>query len=747
MRAASRPGDQVPDLPRLQRLGRSCARHHFVVLACWLVALVAVVVGSKTAGGAFSDNVSLSGTESSTAAALLAAHDPTISGSTGLVVFHTLKGTLAADYQKQVDQVVTDLSRLQDVLSASNPLSAASPSLSRSGTIAYSTVHLSVNPKLLGTAFVEALDMATRPLRAAGVEVEYGGGFDSITRPRAVDTKAEIIGLGVALVVLLVGFGSLLGAVLPLAGAVLAVLVGVSLLGIAAAALTFGTASPTLALMIGLGVGIDYAVFLTTRYRQRIIDGWPPDVAAGAAASTAGHSVLVAAATVSVALLGLYATGIVFLGQLGLAALFGVFSAACAAVTLVPSLLGLAGRRVDSVGLGTPVAESGRDDDNWHRYAAAIGRRPWWFLAGGVGVLVVLAIPLFSIRLGHVDDGADPSSFTDKRAYDLIASGFGSGANGPFTVVVRLGNGSGASSIATTLSSELRAQRDVAGMSQLSPTTDGTLLVGTLVPSSSPQSVASAALFHHLVDVTLPQALRGTGATGYVTGPLAENIQFADTLGSRLVIVIAVVVLTALLLVMTAFRGLLLAVKAAVLNLLSIAAAYGVVVAVFQWGWGRSLLGVSENVPIESYVPVMMFAIVFGLSMDYEVFLLARVKESWERTHDHPRSVATGLSATGRVISCAALIMISVFASFVTSSQVVIKMLAVGLSASVLIDATVVRLLLVPAAMYLLGERSWWIPRWLDRILPRIDAEGSERLGRLVPSGEGGREPAAPVSI
>jgi RND superfamily putative drug exporter len=516
----------------------------------------------------------------------------------------------------------------------------------------------------------------------------------------------------------------------------ISVIAGISILGLAAASLTFGTASPTLAAMIGIGVGIDYAVFLTTRFRQRIIDGSDPVTAAGFCTTTSGRAVLLAAGTVAVAMLGLYASGIVFVGLLGLAAVFGVVTAAVGAVTLVPALLGLAGRRIDKLKVKkVPVAETGSSGDSWHKYAALIGRLPWLFLVGGLALLCVLAIPLLSIQTGHVSDGADPTSYTDKQAYDLISEGFGPGYNGPFTIVIDTGSNAAAqTSLAANVQSALAGTSGVATATPLSPTPDGVLLTGTVIPTTGPQDQATTNLYNTLVDTTLPDALKGTGFQGYVTGQQALQIQFDQQVTDQLPIIIGVVVAVAFLLIMTAFRSVLLAVKAAVLNLFSIAAAYGIVVATFQFGWGRGILGISEDVPIEAYVPMIMFAIVFGLSMDYEVFLLSRVQEAWDKTGDHHLAVARGLSSTGRVISCAALIMIAVFLSFVTSSQVVIKQLSIGLAASILIDATVVRLMLVPAVMFLFGTSSWWLPRWLDRILPRINVEGQpDEAAKAVP--------------
>jgi RND superfamily putative drug exporter len=713
-------------LPWLQRLGMACGGHPWRVLAVWAVLLAGLLAASASISHTFTNNVDLSGTQSATGLSLLEEHSPGTGGYSGLVVFNSQSGTLASN-STPVEDTITALGQLPHVVSASNPLSQSTPTVSSDGVIGYSTLQFNVPPSTLGDSYVGQLDNATASARSANIQVEYGGGLDQLTRPKANDLRSEAIGFAVALIVLLLIFGSVIGAILPLLTALISVVAGISILGIVAAHLTFGTAAPTLAAMIGIGVGIDYAVFLTTRFRQRIIDGADPVHAAGFCTTTSGRAVLLAASTVAVAMLGLYASGIVFVGLLGLAAVFGVVTAAIGAVTLVPALLGLAGRRIDKLKVRkVPVAETGSSGDSWHKYAALIGRMPWLFLAGGLALLCVLAIPLLSIQTGHVSDGADPTSYTDKQAYDLISQGFGPGYNGPFTIVVDTGqNAAAQTSLAAKVQSALAGTSGVATATPLSPTPDGVLLTGTVIPTTGPQDQATTNLYNTLVDTTLPNALKGTGFQGYVTGQQALQIQFDQQVTDQLPIIIGVVVAVAFLLIMTAFRSPLLAVKAAVLNLFSIAAAYGIVVATFQFGWGRGLLGISEDVPIEAYVPMIMFAIVFGLSMDYEVFLLSRVQEVWDRTRDHHFAVASGLASTGRVISCAALIMIAVFLSFVTSSQVVIKQLSIGLAASILIDATVVRLLLVPAVMYLFGTGCWWIPRWLDRILPRINVEGS----------------------
>ncbi len=709
----------------LARVGTACARRPFVTFAIWLLALVATLGLSKKVGATFSDNINLSGTQAHTGQILLAAGDPAASGYSGLIVMHLASGELNSK-SSAIGQALKNVQSLPHVLSVTNPLAPQSPAYSRDGHTAYATVQFDERPKLLGHPYIARLEHAMSPTSSAGVEVQYGGGLDELFRPKANDALSEVIGFGVALVVLAFGFGSLIAAGLPLLSALVAVGTGIGLLGLAAAIMTFGTTAPTLSIMIGLGVGIDYALFLTTRFRQQVMDGADPVDAAGFAVGTSGHAVLVAASTVALALLGLYTSGVTFIGQLGLAAVLSVLTAVVAALTLVPAMLALVGRRIDRFTVRPAVAEAGGDNDTWHRYARFVERNPWRLFAGALALLMILTIPLLSINLGHIDDGADPLSYTDRQAYDLISRGFGVGANSAFTVVVDLHgvNASAASSIAGKVQGALAGTSDVAGAGALSPTSNGKLLVGKVIPASAPQATATRELFHKLVDTTLPNTLRGTGAHGYVTGTAAQQIQFRDTITGSLPIVIGVVVALAFLLLMMTFRSIWIPIKAAILNLLSIGAAYGVIVAVFQWGWGRSLIGVSENVPIESYIPVIMFAIVFGLSMDYEVFLLSRIKESWAETGDNTAAVGAGLAATARVISCAAIIMASVFLAFVLSTNVVVKMLAVGLSVSVLVDATIVRLVLVPSTMTLLGAANWWFPAWLDRLLPRIDAEG-----------------------
>ena len=722
-KAAERGGDaRAPGKERgaLYRIGLWSARHRVIVTLGWLVVVAGVVIGNHALGGVYSDNFSLPGTPAQQGADLLQAHrGGSQGGQSGYLVFTTTSGTLGS-HRAAIEQSMVNVRRLPDVLSASDPLTPAA--VSKDGRTAYASAHFSVNPQQLGQAYVNSVTTAVSPARNAGVSVNYGGQLGAAAKTKSRDARSELIGILVAIVVLLLGFGSVYAAGLPILSALAGAFAGVSALGMLAAATTFPTVSPTLAVMMGLGVGIDYSLFLATRHRQLVMDGAPPVQAAARSLAASGRAVLVAAATVIVALLCLYASGLSYIGKLGLAAGITVAVAALSAVTVVPALLAIAGTSIDRLRIRRPVAEASAGQAGWVRYAEVIGAHPWRFLSASVALLAVLAIPAFSMQLGHIDASADPAGSTARLAYDELSAGFGPGANGPLTIVAQLGPGVHGAAARQALAGSLRASLartpDVAAVTSVKSTPDGALLYATVLPATGPQAAGTDHLMQQLQDSTLPGVLGPTSSRGYVTGSVAGQLQFRDVVSSRLPYIITTVILAAFLILLLAFRSPVLALKAGVLNLLSIGASYGIIVAVFQWGWGSSLVGVTEKVPIESYVPMMIFAIVFGLSMDYEVFLLSRIREAWLATGDNHHSVARGLAGTARVITCAALIMAAVFAAFLMSTSVIIKMLALGLALSVIVDATVIRLVVVPATMFLLGTYNWWTPRWLNTILP-----------------------------
>jgi RND superfamily putative drug exporter len=492
--------------------------------------------------------------------------------------------------------------------------------------------------------------------------------------------------------------------------------------------------STTLATMIGLGVGIDYALFLVTRYRHNLQDGMEPLHAIGVATATAGQAVVFAGATVIVAILGLWISGIAFVGWMATATAIVVAVAVIAALTLLPALLGFAGRAIDKLSVHRIVRradESERKENVWGRWGREVERRPVAYFVGALAVLVALAVPFFSMELGMPDDGTVPTSETRRRAYDLLAEGFGPGFNGPLLLSVEIEDPAALAGL-EDLTAAIQATEGVAAVAPPQPNQAGDAAVVQVVPTTSPQDPVTSELVHRLRDETIPGATP-KGAAVYVGGLTATFIDLSERVTNALPWFIGAVVLLSFLLLMIVFRSVLVPLKAAVLNLLSIGAAYGVTVAIFQWGWGRSLLGIEDTIPIVSFVPMMMFAVLFGLSMDYEVFLLSRIREEYLRSRNNVESVVLGISTTARVITSAALIMIAVFLSFVALPDPVAKMFGIGLATAVFIDATIVRVVLVPSTMVLLGDANWWLPRWLDRLLPRMSLENGHVPAEPVP--------------
>jgi RND superfamily putative drug exporter len=726
----------------LDRLGRLSAHRHWVVLGTWLVVLVGVLVLRNLFGGDYVNDYTVPGSESSDGLDHLDSSFPQAGGYAGSIVFHNASGKVSDD-AKPVKKAMTAVAGLDHVLSSSDPLQTKdTANVSKDGTTVKAPVSFDVVPASLDADYLDELDAAVKPAVDAGLEVEYGGSAGEIGKQES-DRTSEIIGISMALILLLLMFGSLVATAVPLLAAIFSVGSGICLLGLIAAATNLPTTAPTVATLLGLGVAIDYGLFLVARHIEHLEDGVDVVTSIGRTASTSGSAIVVAGTTVVIAILGLYVSGVPFVGALGMASAIVVAVTMLSALTLVPALLGLAQRRVlrrseraaATAGAGEdPEAAAARmaaDHDAraaahersvFARWGRRVSDRPWPWALGAVVVLGVLTVPLFSIQLGQLDAGTDPESDSSRKAYDLIADSFGPGANGPITIVMDTSDDSqkAAQNAVSKLQKDLTKTDGVAGVGTPALNKAGDTAVITLVPTTEPKDAAT----QDLVDTIRSDVLTGFDEKTWAVGTVAGYVDFTEKVAERMPWLIGAVVLLALVLLTAAFRSLVIGIKAAVLNLLSVGAAYGLVVAVFQWGWGSSWVGIEETVPIPSFVPMLMFAIVFGLSMDYEVFLLSRVHEAYLATRDSHRAVAIGIGATARVITTAAAIMVTVFTSFVLSDDPTVKMLAVGMAGAVLIDATVVRMILVPAAMSLLGDAAWWIPRWLDRVLPDLQLEG-----------------------
>jgi RND superfamily putative drug exporter len=695
------------------------------VVAVWVLLLAAVTFGSSALNGSYNATFTLPNSSAQIGADLLKAHANQANAAapgtaTGDVVFHVSNGALA-DQKAELDASVAAIGRLSTVRAISDPFTAMSPN----GTVAVASITYKDTVTKLGSSDVAAVDAAVAPVRHSGIGVDYGGDLGKTASGGSSNTSAEIIGVGVALLILMLTFGSVIATLLPVISALVGVFAGLGVLGILSAFFQFPSESPTLALMMGLGVGIDYALFLSTRYRQYMMDGEEPHAAVSRAIATSGRAVVIAASTVVISLIGLYVSGVSFIGQLGLSASITVAVAALAAITLVPALLAIAGRRIDVLKIRrTAIAESTRGSQGWHRYANALSRHPLLYITAAVTFLVVLALPLLTIQVGDPGVRALPTQSTERLASNAIDAGFGPGYQAQLVVVVKVpANQSDAQiqSVAASLEQAVSSTNGVASTTKFAPTADRALLVGKVTPTTSAGDAQTVGLVGRLQSTVLPQQLSSLGYSAYVTGSPAAQIALQNSVGAALPVIILAVVGAAMLLILLSFRSPVLALKAGLINLLSIGASYGVLVAVFQWGWGSSLFGIPQPVPIVSFVPMLMFAIVFGLSMDYEVFLLSRVREAWARDGDNKESVTHGLSITARIITSAAIVMACVFFSFRLTPSVTIKMLALGLGVSVIIDVTVVRLVIVPSAMFLFGRANWWTPRWLDRTLARVE--------------------------
>ena len=727
----------------LERLGRTAYRRRRIVLVAWLVTAVAIVAANRGAGGTAVDDMSVPGVESQTSVDLLEERFPTKAGATAQIVFHVDGGAVTGDAAAAAIGETVDRARaMAHVVGVTDPL-ADQMSISNDGSTAVAVVQFDGDPADLGYGVLHDLEDTGDAAAAAGVQVEYGGELPTVLEERETG-KSELIGILAAVLILLAAFGSVVAMGLPIATAIFGLATGLSLVGALSAFVNVPTVASRLGTMIGLGVGIDYALFVVSRHRQHLDDGMDLEESVARTNATAGQAVVFAGGTVVIAILGLQLAGIPFVAMLGYAASIVVALAVLLAVTLLPALLGFAGHKVQrreracdrARGCRHMQARSARRAERaarpgrWLRWAEHVAHHPWRYLLTSTVVLLALATPMLDLRLGQADAGTKPESQTARRAYDLLAGAFGEGFNGPLRLVADLDGATRAQDLDAVVQ-EVRATPGVVAVSPPTLNDAGDTAVFTVIPSSKPQAEETSDLVHALRDDVLPPATAGTGIEVLVGGPTASFIDQSEKIAGRLPLFIGGVILVSFALLMMVFRSVLVPLKAALLNLLSIGAAYGVVVAVFQWGWGRSLVGLDEAVPIAAFVPMMMFAILFGLSMDYEVFILSRVREEYGRGRGNLASVVQGLSATAKVVTSAALIMIAVFTSFVLNDDPVVKMMGVGLATAVLVDATLVRMVLLPATMTLLGDANWWLPRWLDRILPHVDVEGVDRVHEI----------------
>jgi RND superfamily putative drug exporter len=698
-----------------------------------VVLAVALVFLGQAGESKTNDNLTLPGTDSTAATELLEDDLPEQAFGSNPLVFQARAGAAltAPKYADAIDQSVKRLNAMHDVNSAINPLSPEGAAfLSKDRSVAYSPVVLSVGPGELTEAQAQAVLDAGKPAEDAGLKVSVGSYVgQQLSKP---DTGAsDAIGIAAAIVILLFAFGTATAMVLPIFSAVLGLACSLSIIRLLEHVVQVPSVASTLATMIGLGVGIDYALFIVTRHKLQLKDGMEIGESVARATATAGGAVVFAGFTVVIALCSLAFAGIPLVSTLGFTAAIAVVIAVGAATTLLPAMLGALGPRINSlrVQLGKTHADD-KEPHGWTRWATGVAKRPWRSALAALVVLIVLALPIFQLELGQNDVSALPKSTTARQAYDSLTFGFGPGVNGPLLVASEFESAAEAKQVLPALEKSVGGAPDVAQVSE--PTLDeaGTAAVFTVISKSAPWADETVELVENLREEAIPQALKGDGATAYVGGQTAGYIDLATQIGDKLPLMIAIVVGLSFIVLLLAFRSLLVPIKAAAMNLLSVAAAYGVVTAVFQLGWGSSLIGLDHAIPIVSFVPLLMFAILFGLSMDYEVFLLTQMREHYKQHGDEKRAVIEGLANTGRVITSAAAIMVCVFTSFVLNGNPLVKEFGVGLAVAIAIDATLVRCLLVPAIMVLLGRRTWWLPSWLGRFLPHISIEGEEFFAR-----------------
>ncbi|MFI2434890.1 MMPL family transporter [Streptomyces sp. NPDC018693] len=711
-------------------LARWCVQRRLVAVLLWLLAFGGVAAAATAAGTAYSNDYQVPGTESGRATQLLEKGFPDLGGDSDTVVWHTTSGTVrAADVEQTMTRTLQEISDLPGVAAVTSPYDEHSPGrISEDGRTAYATVTFEDRAEDIDKAEAQAVVRTAEAAQGDGLQVALGGSAIALTQSSG-GHLAEVIGVAVAAVVLFLAFGSLAASLLPIATALVGVgtaYAGIVLLG---HVMTVADFAPMLGMLIGLGVGIDYALFIVTRHRRGLKRGLSVHEAATQAVATTGRAVVFAGATVCIALLGMLILRLNFLNGVALAASLTVVLTVAASVTLLPALLSFIGLRALSRRERRRLAQHGPEPELptglAARWSAFVERRPKALGALALAVIAVLALPTLGLRLGTSDQGNDPQSSTTRQAYDLLADGFGPGVNGPLTLVTHV-DGAEDRLALDGLDATLRATEGVASVTPVTYDSGGTTAYLSVIPESAPQSRDTSDLVDRLRTEVLPRAESGTSLDVQVGGVTAAYDDFAEVIVGKLPLFVGVVIGLGCLLLLLAFRSVAIPLKAAAMNVAAVAAAFGVVVAIFQWGWGSELLGLGRAGPIEPFLPVIMVSVLFGLSMDYQVFLISRMYEEWLETGDNRRAVRVGLAETSRVINSAAVIMISVFLAFVLSGDRVIAMFGIALASAVALDAFVLRTLLVPALMHLLGSANWWLPGWLDRRMPRISIEPPE---------------------
>lgn len=711
-------------------LARWCVQRRLVAVLLWLLAFGGVAAAATVAGSAYSNDYGIPGTGSDRASRLLESRFPDLGGDSDTIVWHTTSGTVrAADVEQTMTRTLDRVADLPGVAAVSNPYDDPdSPLISENADTAYATVTFAAASQDIDPGQARAVVETAEAAETDGLRVELGGSAIGLTESGG-SHLAEAVGVAVAAVVLFLAFGSVAAALLPIATALVSVgtaYAGITLLG---HAMTVADFAPMLGTLIGLGVGIDYALFVVTRHRRGLKRGLSVADAAADAVATTGRAVVFAGATVCIALLGMLILRLSFLNGVAVAASLTVILTVAASVTLLPALLSYIGPRALSGRERRRLAEHGPEPEVTTgfaaRWSAFVERRPKLLGALALVVITVLALPTLGLRLGTSDQGNDPKGSTTRQAYDLLADGFGPGVNGPLTLVTEV-RGAEDRLALDSLDATLRTTEGVSSVTPVMYNSGGDAAYLTVVPESAPQSEDTSELVERLRSEVLPRAEAGTALDVHVGGVTAGYDDFADVIVGKLPLFVGVVIGLGCVLLLLAFRSVGIPLKAAAMNVAAVAAAFGVVVAIFQWGWGSELLGLGSAGPIEPFLPVIMVSVLFGLSMDYQVFLVSRMYEEWLETGDNRRAVRVGLAETGRVINSAAVIMISVFLAFVLSGDRVIAMFGIALAAAVALDAFVLRTLLVPALMHLLGRANWWLPRRLDALLPRISIEPPE---------------------